>query len=259
MELLQQDMQKLTLEVNRSLQAQRQQSSTPLPPGFAQRLNDLESSFGQNCQKLENLEAELASVFHLFCEFRNEKKPDLPATASIDPVNKVNNTLVPIDGTLVWKIDDFASKRQDAIDGRKRFIPSPVFLTSQNGYKLSARVYLNGDGMGKGTHISLFLVVMRGECDALLNWPFSRMVTFKIHDQNRVADVQDTFLPKKGSSSFRRPKSECNIASGCPLFMALNSLNDRRYAYVKDDTMFIEVTVGDTDQSPQDSQQGRIN
>ena len=34
------------------------------------------------------------------------------------------------------------------------------------------RAYLNGDGSGYKTHLSLFFVVMKGEYDALLKWPF---------------------------------------------------------------------------------------
>ena len=48
---------------------------------------------------------------------------------------------------------------------------------------MCARIYLNGDGMGKGTHISLFFVIMRGEYDALLRWPFRQKVTFMLLDQ----------------------------------------------------------------------------
>lgn len=39
------------------------------------------------------------------------------------------------------------------------------------------RIYLNGDGTGRGTHLSLFFVVMRGHSDALLKWPFNQKVT----------------------------------------------------------------------------------
>lgn len=38
------------------------------------------------------------------------------------------------------------------------------------------RIYLNGDGTGRGTHLSLFFVVMRGPNDALLRWPFNQKV-----------------------------------------------------------------------------------
>ena len=38
------------------------------------------------------------------------------------------------------------------------------------------RIYLNGDGTGRGSHLSLFFVVMRGQSDALLKWPFNQKV-----------------------------------------------------------------------------------
>ena len=39
------------------------------------------------------------------------------------------------------------------------------------------RAYLNGDGMGYKTHLSLFFVLMKGECDPLLKWPFENKVS----------------------------------------------------------------------------------
>ena len=38
------------------------------------------------------------------------------------------------------------------------------------------RAYLNGDGTGRGTHLSLFFVLMKGPHDALLRWPFNQKV-----------------------------------------------------------------------------------
>lgn len=51
-----------------------------------------------------------------------------------------------------------------------------AFYTSRYGYKMCLRIYLNGDGTGRGTHLSLFFVVMRGPHDALLRWPFNQKV-----------------------------------------------------------------------------------
>lgn len=51
-----------------------------------------------------------------------------------------------------------------------------AFYTSKYGYKMCLRVYLNGDGTGRGTHLSLFFVVMKGPNDALLRWPFNQKV-----------------------------------------------------------------------------------
>ena len=83
------------------------------------------------------------------------------------------------EGVLVWKIKNFARRKLDADSGKTLSLYSQPFYTSRYGYKMCARIYLNGDGMGKGTHVSLFFVVMRGDYDALLPWPFRQKVTFK--------------------------------------------------------------------------------
>ncbi len=42
---------------------------------------------------------------------------------------------------------------------------------------MCVRAYLNGDGSGYNTHLSLFFVIMRGEFDNLLKWPFDYKVS----------------------------------------------------------------------------------
>ena len=148
-------------------------------------------------------------------------------------------------GTLMWKISNFAQQRQDAVSGRRTSFYSPSFYTSRYGYKMCARIYLNGDGMGRGTHISLFFVLIRSEYDALLCWPFRQKVTMMILDQDNVEHVIDAFRPDPNSSSFQRPRREMNIASGCPLFCPLTELE--KHGYVRDDVMFIKVIVDSSD------------
>ena len=149
------------------------------------------------------------------------------------------------DGQLLWKISDYARKRNDAVTGQQVSFYSPCFFTSRYGYKMCARIYLNGDGMGRGTHISIFFVIMRGQYDALLRWPFRQKVTFMLLDQDNVEHVIDAFRPDPNSSSFQRPRRETNIASGCPMFCSLAELNN--HAYVRDDTMFLKIIVDTTD------------
>ena len=145
------------------------------------------------------------------------------------------------DGQLLWKISGFSRKRNDAVNGEEVSVVSPSFSTSHYGYKMCARVYLNGDGMGRGTHISVYFVIMRGHYDALLRWPFRQKVTFMLLDQDDVEHVIDSIRPDPNSSSFQRPKREKNIASGCPMFCSLAELNN--HAYVRDDTMFMKIIV----------------
>ncbi|XP_070563447.1 TNF receptor-associated factor 2-like [Ptychodera flava] len=150
-------------------------------------------------------------------------------------------------GVLVWKISNFSKKQQDAISGGTTSVYSPCFFTSRRGYKMCARIYLNGDGMGKGNHISLFFVVMKGPFDALLRWPFRQKVTFMVLDQNNREHIIDAFRPDPTSSSFQRPTSDMNIASGCPLFMPISQVDSAHHAYVKDDVMFIKIIVDTSD------------
>ena len=149
------------------------------------------------------------------------------------------------DGQLTWKISEYARKRSEAVNGQKVSFYSPCFYTSRYGYKMCARIYLNGDGMGRGTHISLFFVVMRGEYDAILRWPFRQRVTFMLLDQDNVEHVIYAFTPDPNSSSFQRPRRETNIASGCPTFCSIEEVNN--HAYVRDDTMFFKIIVDTSD------------
>ena len=149
------------------------------------------------------------------------------------------------DGQLLWKITEYARRRNEAVSGQQVSFYSPCFYTSRYGYKMCARTYLNGDGMGRGTHISVFFVVMRGQYDALLRWPFRQKVTFMLMDQDNVEHVIDAFRPDPSSSSFQRPRRETNIASGCPMFCSLSELNN--HSYVRDDTMFLKIIVDTSD------------
>ena len=153
---------------------------------------------------------------------------------------------VTYDGILLWKIDDFNRCRQEAVDGIKLSLYSTPFHTSRHGYKMCARVYLNGDGLGKGTHLSFFFVVMRGQFDALLVWPFKQKVTLMLINQAGKKHVTDSFCPDPQSSSFQRPgRNEMNIASGCPTFIRIGHLLNG--GFIKDDCIFLRVVVDTSD------------
>ncbi|CAF4853104.1 unnamed protein product, partial [Rotaria sp. Silwood1] len=55
--------------------------------------------------------------------------------------------------------------------------------------------------------------------------------------------IIDSFRPDVRSSSFQRPRSEMNIASGIPKFFPLTMIQQEDNPYVRDDTMFIKVMV----------------
>ena len=64
---------------------------------------------------------------------------------------------------LIWRIEDYSRKIKEAKAGNGDTLFSPTFTTSKHGYRLCASVCLNGDGKGKGTHLSVFISVLKGE------------------------------------------------------------------------------------------------
>ena len=145
------------------------------------------------------------------------------------------------DGSMVWKIPQFSQRMDDARTGKYTSIFSLPFYSSRYGYKMCLRLYILGDGIGKGTHMSLFFVVMKGEFDNILQWPFTHKVTFKLINQCGARDIMDIFQPDPLISSFQRPESKMNAASGCPRFVSMNEL--MQGGFIVDDTIFIKVKV----------------
>ena len=145
------------------------------------------------------------------------------------------------DGTFIWKIPEIQRRRHEAKIGKTVSLYSAPFFSDRHGYKVCLRLYMDGDGCGKGKYLSFFLTVMKGEYDALLLWPFKPTVTLMLLDQDQDRHISQSFEPVVNSSSFQRPHREMNVASGCPMFAPLSVLNNS--SYVKDDTMFLKCKI----------------
>ena len=146
------------------------------------------------------------------------------------------------DGVLVWKIPDVRRRYREAVERKTISLYSPPFYTSQHGYKVGIRLYLNGDGVGKGTHVSLFFFIMRSEHDNLLNWPFKQAVRFTLlHQKNPSSNISDAFVPDPSNSSYQKPKSDMNVASGFPKFARQSVLQDE--GFTQDNVIFVKCQV----------------
>ncbi len=142
------------------------------------------------------------------------------------------------DGTMVWKIPQFEQRMSDAKSGKYTSIFSLPFYTGRYGYKMCLRLYILGDGAGKNTHMSLFFVIMQNEFDSILQWPFTHRVTFKLINGCGGRDIINTLQPDPASSSFKKPKSDMNIASGFPKFVSHKELFPCG-GFIKNDAIFI--------------------
>ncbi|CAF3018948.1 unnamed protein product [Rotaria sp. Silwood2] len=136
----------------------------------------------------------------------------------------------------------------DTQSERQNSIYSPLFYSSPTGYKMRGRLYFNGDGNARRTHMSLFFVLMRSEYDAILKFPFNFKVTLCLYDQTSAQKhIIDSFRPDIKSNSFQRPRSEMNIASGILKFCPLVMIESDGNPYVRDDTIFIKIMVDFSD------------
>lgn len=148
---------------------------------------------------------------------------------------------VSYNGESIWKISGVTRLRQEAILNTTRSFFSPPFYTSLAGYKCCGRLYLNGDGPAKGTHISLFFVILKGPFDALQTWPFCNKVSLMLLNQDGKDNHVESFKPDASSSSFQRPTKDANVATGSPFFYSLNELESG--GFLKDDTIFIRIKI----------------
>ena len=144
-------------------------------------------------------------------------------------------------GKLTWPVRDVGKRFEDARLGRMVRIFSPPFNSKPDGYKMCVCLYLNGCGAGQGTHLTVFFALMNGEYDAVLHWPFEHKVSLTLVDQdNKKDDINHSFNPAE-LDTFSRPTDELDSLSGFTKFAPLSILDDPKY--VKDDVMFIKVTV----------------
>ena len=153
-------------------------------------------------------------------------------------------------GVFIWKIPDIRRRFRDAMDGRTISLYSPPFFTSPHGYRMCVRTYLNGDGIGKGTHMSVFFVLMRSEHDSLLSYPFKQSVRFTLINQaNPAASISEAFVPDLSSPSFQKPVKDMNVASGFPKFARQSVLHDDHFT--QGNVIYIKCQVDLTGLTPQ--------
>ncbi|XP_031447542.1 TNF receptor-associated factor 4 [Phasianus colchicus] len=164
----------------------------------------------------------------------------------------VEELSVSSDGTLIWKISDYARKLQDAKTRSNYEFFSPPFYTHKYGYKLQVSAFLNGNGSGENSHLSVYIRVLPGEYDNLLEWPFSYRVTFSLLDQSdpslsKPQHITETFHPDPNWKNFQKPGAsrgsldESTLGFGYPKFISHEDIKKRNY--VRDNAIFIKASV----------------
>ena len=124
---------------------------------------------------------------------------------------------------------DFERHRQDS-----EVWYSEPFYTHPGGYKLYLQVYANGNGAGKGTHISVFRCLMQEENDNHLEWTFYNDVVIQLLNQ-----TEDTVYYEKTAISIFG-NSTC---IGWQKFIPHHRLI---MCYLKEDTLIFRIMLLNT-------------
>ncbi|MGH0181865.1 UNVERIFIED_CONTAM: hypothetical protein FKN15_028857, partial [Acipenser sinensis] len=170
----------------------------------------------------------------------------------LDLRREVEELSVSHDGVLIWKIADYSRKLQEAKTRNNFEFFSPPFYTHKYGYKLQVSTFLNGNGSGEGTHLSIYIRVLPGEYDNLLEWPFSYKVTFSLLDQSdpslsKPQHITETFNPDPSWKNFQKPPSTRNsldesmLGFGYPKFVSHEEIKKRNY--IRDNSVFLKASI----------------
>ena len=142
------------------------------------------------------------------------------------------------------KMSEYNSKYEDEVE---RY--SDPFYTHNKGCKMYLKVYAAGNGDGKGTHLSMYLYLMKGPHDDELTWPLREK--FEIKLLNQISDSQhysgivtyDDNTPNDYTSRVTKGNKSDN-GWGWAQYISNEDLLKitPTCQYLKDDCLFFQVT-----------------
>ena len=107
---------------------------------------------------------------------------------------------------------------------------------------MAVELNANGYGSGKGSHVSLYLSIMKGPNDYWLQWPYNMSYQLTIVSPTGGLSKSSTIKPTNTGcphESFERPTSGHNVSCGFAEFLAHTELQQ----YLKQDNMLITVKI----------------
>ena len=131
---------------------------------------------------------------------------------------------------------------------------SPPFYTSPTGYEMCIGVDANGDGDGKGTHVTLFAHLMKGDNDDSLTWPFTGSVTFELLNQLEDKNHYKNFVTFPAVDTYSKRVVEGKRGAGWGIdfirHTELDFNHDKGHQYLKDNTLIFRISVDVPDYKP---------
>ena len=141
--------------------------------------------------------------------------------------------------TFIRKIPNFYRKLEEALLHGDAVYKSEPFYSGRFGYKLCTELHPNPDSttrghhqgvvrddVARGSHLSIYLIVMKSDNDALLPWPFRQKVTMTLMDGYSDVTEEITPDPCMHNECFRRPEEDTNPPFIIPKFCTFCDARD---------------------------------
>ena len=154
---------------------------------------------------------------------------------------------------FIWKITSFSECLRQAKEEMKNMIESDPFYTGCYGYKLKVFAYPHDLFFSQGPFLSIGIVLMVGEYDDMLSWPFSKKITFTIIDHNKDLKERKNYTgylsPRKQEFPLRvrkifseRPGGKKMVVGDVLWYFISHKVLETRQ-YIVNDTLFLQVDV----------------
>ena len=148
---------------------------------------------------------------------------------------------------LSWRITDIENILSQAREKRSTVLESSLFYSANHSYKLKLYVYPNGDITNKNNWLSVFLVIMEGEYDALLPWPFHQRITFILVDQQEGSDEKKNIVMELTTdptlSSCAKPAAGKVVKPSIGFARFVTHKNLKTRGYIVNDSLLLQVEV----------------
>ena len=176
-------------------------------------------------KQLEKLQAQVFSLQKEVKALRSKQAEDFEFVCDhlrIMPVNLV--------------VNDFATKKREGSSWW-----SEPFYSHLHGYKMALSVDCNGYDEAEGTHVSVFVSLMKGDFDNRLEWPYRGAISIQLLDQEDIVEHYSrnlTFDDAQEEYTRRVTKGDSNRWWGFPYFISQTEL----LKYLKNDSLCFKLS-----------------
>jgi hypothetical protein len=144
--------------------------------------------------------------------------------------------LISLDSTYTWKVNI------SLLINNVQAIQSEAIHTSKSGYKLMLSCEIYVDAQKQKRYISISLILLRGEFDAILPWPMVFPITLSIIDLTTAKKHISHPIPCDSRiSAFNKPTGDANIPFRIAQFCAVDTLLENGNNYIQDGFIFIQM------------------